>query len=266
MAVNNEIGTIQDIPRISSILSDHGIPLHCDAAQAPAALDVGDLATHAEMISLSAHKMYGRPGIAALSFRRDLQSRIEPTIHGRGQHNGLRSGTLPLALCVGMGAAAETLFGSPGGHKPVQIADYRDRFILLLRQGGAHVTVNGPGIWNRHPANANLHFDCFDAHAVLGALQPLLAASTGSACASGHPQPSHVLRALGLSAEDSDASIRFSFGRSPQLKTSKQPYNFRFDPTPIKKYAVDRGSGQWIDMAYAPLSENYSLRYWEMPL
>ena len=106
MAVNNEVGTIQDIPRIAALLSPYGIVLHCDAAQAPCAMDVSDLAVHADMISLSGHKMYGPQGIGALYIRRDLQDRIEPLIYGGGQQAGLRSGTVPMPLCVGMGATA----------------------------------------------------------------------------------------------------------------------------------------------------------------
>ena len=107
MAVNNEIGTIQDIPRIARLLARHGIPFHCDAAQAPCAIDVSGLALHAGLISLSGHKMYGPQGIGALYVRRDLQPRIEPIIYGGGQQAGLRSGTVPVPLCVGMAAAAD---------------------------------------------------------------------------------------------------------------------------------------------------------------
>ena len=106
MAVNNEVGTIQNIPAISGILGSRGILFHCDAAQAPCAMDVGNLAAHADLISLSGHKMYGPQGIGTLYIRRDLQPDIEPIIYGGGQQNGLRSGTLPLPLCVGMAAAA----------------------------------------------------------------------------------------------------------------------------------------------------------------
>ena len=213
MAVNNEVGTIQNVPRISAILSSYNIPLHCDAAQAPCAMNVGRLAEHAEVISLSAHKMYGPQGIGALCIRRELQDRVEPIIHGGGQQNGLRSGTLPLPLCVGMGAAADIVAGDDAVKERVRIARQRDRFIRLLENGGARVIVNGPVPANRHPGNANLRFDGYDAHDVLGALQPQLAASTGAACASGIPEPSHVLHAIGLATEESDASIRFSFGR-----------------------------------------------------
>ena len=213
MAVNNEVGSVQNVSRISKMLSAHDIPLHCDAAQAPCAMDVANLASQADLVSLSAHKMYGPQGIGALFIRRGLQHRIEPLIHGGGQQNGLRSGTLPLPLCVGMGAAAEIVARSDAVSERRRIARQRDRFVRLLNEGGAPIVLNSPASGRRHPGNANLRFDGYDAQSVLGALQPKLAASSGAACASGVPEPSHVLRAMGLTAEQSDASIRFSFGR-----------------------------------------------------
>ncbi len=213
MAVNNEVGTIQDIPKIARLLAERDIPFHCDAAQAPCAMDMRDLALHADTISLSAHKMHGPQGIGALAVRRDLQDRIEPLVHGGGQQNGLRSGTVPVPLCVGFGAAARIAVEPGAADERARVARQRGDFVNRLRAGGAPVAINGPIGERRHPGNANLRFAGFDAKAVLGALQPRLAASTGAACASGIPEPSHVLRALGLSAEESDASIRFGFGR-----------------------------------------------------
>ena len=213
MAVNNEVGTIQDIPRISALLAARGIPLHCDAAQAPCAMEMGGLAAHADLISLSGHKMYGPQGIGALHIRRDLQVRIEPLIHGGGQQNGLRSGTLPLPLCVGIGAAARLFGGAEAVGEMERVARQRDRFVELVQPSGWPVSVNGPRATRRHPGNANVRFEGVDAHEVLGVLQPRLAASTGAACTSGVPEPSHVLAALGLSAAACDASVRFSFGR-----------------------------------------------------
>ena len=213
MAVNNEVGTIQDLPAISELLSSRNIPFHCDAAQAPSAMDMKYLAHHADMISLSAHKMYGPQGIGALYIRRKLQNRIEPLIYGGGQQNGLRSGTLPLPLCVGMGAAAELVANSDAAVERARVALQRDQFVCLLRDGGADIVLNGSQSDRRHPGNANLQFTGYEAEWILTSLQPALAASSGAACTSGTPEPSHVLRAMSLSAEESDASIRFSFGR-----------------------------------------------------
>ena len=213
MAVNNEVGTIQDIPRIAGLLAPHGILLHCDAAQAPCTLDVVDLARYADLVSLSGHKIYGPQGIGAMCVRRDLQGRLEPLIHGGGQQEGLRSGTVPVPLCVGMAAAAEILGMPEAAKERERLARQRDAFIDLLRNGPFPVILNGPTGTQRHSGNINVQFIGFDAHAILGALQPRLAASTGSACTSGTPEPSHVLRALGLSNVESESSIRFSFGR-----------------------------------------------------
>ena len=218
MAVNNEVGTIQDIPRIAELLAPHGIVFHCDAAQAPCAMDVSKLATHAELISFSAHKFYGPQGIGALYIRRDLKESIEPMIYGGGQQEGLRSGTVPMPLCVGMGAAAEIVASGEAKEELKRVAGLRDTFIRLLERGEFPITVNGPiGQW-RHPGNANIRFVGFDAQDILGVLQPRLAASTGAACTTGIPEPSHVLRALGLSDAQSEASIRFSFGRFTSVK------------------------------------------------
>ena len=213
MAVNNEIGTIQEIPRIAEMAASYGILFHCDAAQAPCSMDVGDLAVHADLVSLSGHKMYGPQGIGALYIRRDLHERIEPLIYGGGQQEGLRSGTVPMPLCVGMGAAAELLKGPEALEEHDRITRQRDTFVALLQSGASPMAVNGGVGIRRHPGNANIRFDGYDAQDILGSLQPSLAVSTGAACASGMTEPSHVLRALGLTAMQSDASIRFSFGR-----------------------------------------------------
>ena len=213
MAVNNEVGTIQDLPAIAALLAGHGIIFHCDAAQAPCAMNVSQLAEYADLISLSGHKMYGPQGIGALYIRRDLQPDIEPIIYGGGQQNGLRSGTLPLPLCVGMAAAAGILRTTEGPKERSRISEQRDLFVRLLQNGGIPAPLNGPAAQWRHPGNANLRFSGLAAEDILGSVQPQLAASTGAACASGIPEPSHVLRAMGLSHAEANSSIRFSFGR-----------------------------------------------------
>ncbi|MCY3767596.1 MAG: cysteine desulfurase family protein [Gemmatimonadetes bacterium] len=213
MAVNNEVGTIQDIPRIAELLASHGVLFHCDAAQAPCAMEVSELTAHADLISLSAHKFYGPQGIGALYIRRDLKDSIEPMIYGGGQQEGLRSGTLPMPLCVGMGVAAEIVASDGSEEERTRVADLRDSFIRLLENGEFPITINGPFGQSRHPGNANICFEGCDAQDILGVLQPRLAASSGAACTTGTPEPSHVLRAIGLSDAQSEASIRFSFGR-----------------------------------------------------
>ena len=197
----------------SGIYSCRGVLLHCNAAQGACAIDMSDLADQADPISLPGHKIYGPQGIGALYNWRDVQVRDEPIIYGGGQQSDLRSGTVPVPLCVGMAAAAEILQTDEGSTERKRVAGQRDTFVDLLQASTYPISINGPTGDRRHPGNANLRFDGFVAQEILGALQPHLAASTGSACTSGIPEPSHVLRALGLTPAQSDASIRFSFGR-----------------------------------------------------
>ena len=213
MAVNNEIGTIQDIGTISKMLLPFGVLLHCDAAQAPCAMDMGHMASQVDLISLSGHKVYGPKGIGALFIRRDVQHLVEPLIYGGGQQNGLRSGTVPTPLCVGMATAVDILRSPEGPTERKRVARQRDSFVSLLKEEIPSVVLNGPTDGLRHAGNANLRFNGLVAQDILGSLQPHLAASTGAACTSGIPEPSHVLRALGLSEMEAESSIRFSFGR-----------------------------------------------------
>ena len=212
MAVNNEIGAIQDIQNISELVRNAGAIFHCDAAQAPVSMDLRGIAEHVDLLSLSAHKKYGPKGIGALYIRRELQHRLEPLIYGGGQQNGLRSGTVPTVLCVGMGAAAEFLNGDETLQKRALLRQKRDRFLEKLMDLPWPIRLNGPTGESRHPGNANICFEGFFAQDILQVLQPHLAASTGSACTSGITEPSHVLRAIGLPPEDAEASIRFSLG------------------------------------------------------
>lgn len=213
MAVNNEVGTIQDVPHISGLLRERGVLFHCDAAQAPCAMDMAGFAAHADMISLSGHKAYGPQGIGALYIRREVQRWLEPIIHGGGQQDGLRSGTVPVPLCVGM-AAGMDLLRTEGAEERKRVARQRDAFVSLVSSRSGSVVLNGPAGSARHPGNANFRFEGVPAQDILGTLQPRLAASTGAACTSNIPEPSHVLREMGLSSEQAESSIRFSFGRN----------------------------------------------------
>ena len=129
MAVNNEVGTIQDIVTISGHVRRHGAVFHCDAAQAPTGLPIGALATHADLLSLSGHKMYGPKGVGIVFIARSLQNRIEPLIYGGGQQGGLRSGTVPVPLCVGMGAASQLLNCEAAQERCEELRRRRDSFV-----------------------------------------------------------------------------------------------------------------------------------------
>ena len=155
MAVNNEVGTIQHLPAIAELLTRYEILFHCDAAQAPAAMNVNGLVEYADLISLSGHKMYGPQGIGALYIRRDAQTSVEPIIHGGGQQNGLRSGTLPVPLCVGMAAAAE-IIRAEGADERLRLGRQRDLFVSLLLDSGFPIAINGPRSERRHPRQRQL--------------------------------------------------------------------------------------------------------------
>ena len=212
MAVNNEIGTIQDIKQISEVVRSAGAIFHCDAAQAPVSMDLREIAQDVDLLSLSAHKMYGPKGIGALYIHRDLQDHIEPLIYGGGQQKALRSGTVPTPLCVGMGAAAELLNSDETELKRALLRKHRDYFLEKLTGLPWLTLLNGPTGEYRHPGNVSICFSGFSAEDILQVLQPHLAASTGSACTSGISEPSHVLKAIGLTHEEAEASIRFSLG------------------------------------------------------
>ena len=211
--VNNEIGTIQDLSAISSLVHKYGALLHSDAAQAPSAMCISDAIKHLDLLSLSGHKMYGPQGIGALYIRRDVQSVIEPILYGGEQQSNLRSGTLPLPLCVGLGAAATRLLKA-GLTERNLVQNRTAMFIEELSKISYPTKLNGPSSFtSRHPGNANFQFIGFDANEILSALQPQVAASTGSACTTGIPEESHVLEAIGLSSDQSKSSIRFSLGK-----------------------------------------------------
>jgi cysteine desulfurase len=212
MAVNNEVGTLQPIAAIGALCEKWGIIFHSDAAQAPLATQLDVDAHKIGTLSLSAHKVYGPKGIGAAFLRRDLQERIEPLIYGGGQQRNLRSGTLATPLCVGFGKAVELLSNFYWTEGFTQLAQLRDQLERGLSASGLSITVNGQRA-QRHPGCTNICFIGSQAEDILAAVQPSLAASTGSACTSGTIEPSHVLRAMGLPDEDAAASVRFSIGR-----------------------------------------------------
>ncbi len=219
MIANNEIGTLQDIDVISQLVHRYGALLHCDAAQAPCAVDLSGIAQIVDMLSISGHKMYGPMGIGALYVRRAIQARIEPIIHGGGQQNGLRSGTLPTALIVGIGAAAELVNSDAANMGRGTLRDLGIKFSDFLKDMPCPVWFNGPkNPTLRHPGNISAGFVGIAAADLLGRVQPKLAASTGSACTSGIMEPSHVLRSIGLSEQEASSCIRFSLGRETTEK------------------------------------------------
>jgi len=211
MAVNNEIGTIQDIKSLAEQARRVGALFHCDAAQAPEAIDLDVMELGVDLLSLSAHKIYGPKGVGALFIDSSLQQGLPPFIHGGGQQNGLRSGTLPTPLCVGFGLAA-SIIRKEGAQNRNRLKELSSRLLENLRKANVEFSINGD-INQRHPGNLNLEFPNVDAESLINALQPSICASTGSACNSGIIQSSYVLGSIGLSPERAASSLRISVGR-----------------------------------------------------
>ncbi len=202
MHVNNEIGTLTDIAAI-------GIVFHVDAAQSAGKVEIDMEKQKVDLMSFSAHKIYGPKGIGALFVRRKPRIRLEAQTHGGGHERGMRSGTLPTHQIVGMGEAfrlAKLEMTADNAH----MLALRNRLWAGL-QDMEEVHING-SFEQRVPANLNISFAFVEGESLLMSLKDL-AVSSGSACTSASLEPSYVLRALGLSDELAHSSIRFSFGR-----------------------------------------------------
>lgn len=213
VSANNEIGTIQDINGVSLLCKKYGVILHSDSVHLPLASNIDVDGLGVDAISISGHKLYGPKGIGVLYLNKRIQNRISPLFSGGGQQNGLRPGTLPVGLCVGIGEAISLLVGEAAIQERQRVRCLRDKLITGFRSFYPELRVNGTGGDLGHPGNANVCFVGLDAHALLGSLQPHLAASTGSACTSGEIGASHVLTAIGLSEFEAQSCIRFSIGR-----------------------------------------------------
>ena len=211
MAVNNEIGVTQDLAAIGAMIKAAGAAFHTDAAQALGriALDVNDI--QADLVSITAHKMYGPKGVGALYVRRRPRMRLAPLFSGGGQERGLRSGTLPAPLLVGFGEAAR-IAASEGPLDSGRIASQRERFFDALAAGIPGLIRHGHAT-ARVAGNLNLSFPGgVDAQALMEAA-PGLCVSTGSACSSAEVEPSYVLAALGIPEAQARATLRLGFGR-----------------------------------------------------
>jgi cysteine desulfurase len=210
MMANNETGVIQPVEEIGRICRERKIVFHCDAVQAAGKIPVDVEAIKADLLTVTAHKIYGPKGIGALYVRRKPRIRIEAQIHGGGHERGMRSGTLPTHQIVGMGEA----FRLAKLEMPVEskrIGALRDRLAAGLTQI-EEVYVKG-SISSRVPNILNLSFNYVEGESLIMAVRDL-AVSSGSACTSASLEPSYVLRALGRSDELAHSSIRFSLGRN----------------------------------------------------
>ncbi len=210
MAVNNEIGVIQPLADIGAICREKDVFFHTDAAQAAGRIALDVEAMSIDLMSLTGHKFYGPMGIGALYVRRRPRVRLEPLFSGGGQEQGLRSGTLPAPLLVGLGMAAE-IAAEEWEEEGTRIMALRGRFLDRLLTQISDVRING-SMDHRIPGNLNLSFPGIQSEDLMAALKDL-AISSGSACTSESVEPSHVLKALGLSDDLAAASVRIGFGR-----------------------------------------------------
>jgi cysteine desulfurase len=209
MAVNNEIGVIQDFAAMGAICRERGIVFHVDAAQATGKIPLDLASLKVDLMSFSGHKTYGPKGVGALFVRRKPRVRIEAQMHGGGHERGMRSGTLPTHQLVGMGEAFRLA--------RLEMATENERIRMLrdrLWQGLSRIEevyLNGD-LERRVPHNLNVSFNFVEGESLIMAVKDI-AVSSGSACTSASLEPSYVLRALGRSDELAHSSIRFTVGR-----------------------------------------------------
>ncbi|KQO70627.1 cysteine desulfurase family protein [Methylobacterium sp. Leaf88] len=214
MAVNNEVGTVQPISEIAAMCAEVGVAFHSDAAQALGRVPVC-LTSGLSALTISGHKVYGPQGIGAIAVAPDALPKLKPMLTGGGQQGGIRPGTLPVALCVGLGEACRlAVLELEADRRHVQ--DLRDRMLGILGQELGTVVVNG-SLADRVPHNLNLAIPGVDAQELL-ARAPRLALSTGSACSSGAIELSRVLAAMGVDPVTAAASIRIGFGRGTSIQ------------------------------------------------
>ena len=206
MAANNEIGVLQPMSAIAQLCRERGIRFHCDGAQAVGHIPLQPAELGIDLLSISGHKLYGPKGIGALVIGPGVQ--LAPQLHGGSQEQGLRAGSLPVPLIVGLAKALEIALADQA-ERAERLAALRDQLWQRLQAlGGIH--RNGAAA-PRLAHNLNIWIESVDGAALQRALRPSLALSSGSACSSG--EPSHVLQALGLSRQQAAAALRFGLGR-----------------------------------------------------
>lgn len=215
MAVNNEIGTMQDITSLSKISYEAGAIFHSDCSQLLKTKFSFDISNSIDLATFSGHKLGGPPGIGVSYVGAHLQSSITPLILGGGQQSGLRAGTVSAPLAVGLGAAFELIsLKSENDSVFESVSKMRTKFYDDVTRVLPDVVLNGPAFDDRHCGNLNIQIPRIQSAEILSRLMGRIAASSGSACSSGTIEASHVLRAIGLSEDESNRSIRFGFSES----------------------------------------------------
>ncbi len=215
MAANNEVGTINDVAEIGRLCRSRGIVFHSDATQAVGKIPFDVRETQVDLLSLSAHKFHGPKGIGALYISRKCGARVVPLFEGGGQEWGVRSGTLAVPLIVGLGVAAE-IARNERDVEAVRVQSLRDRLHQAMLAKLDAVNLNGHPV-QRLPGNLNVSFAGVDGEALMMGLRDI-AVSSGSACTSANPEPSHVLRSMGVDEALARASLRFGLGRFTTLE------------------------------------------------
>ena len=210
MAVNNEIGVVQPMKEIGKICREKGVFFHSDIAQGYGKIPIDVEEWNLDLASISGHKIYGPKGVGALYVRRKPRVRLLPMMNGGGQERGMRSGTVPTPLVVGLGKAAE-IAKAEMHSELARITDLATLFIDSVQGALSEVYLNGDKDL-RYPGNINLSFSYVEGESMILAIKEL-AVSSGSACTSASLEPSYVLKALGLDDELAHTSIRFGIGR-----------------------------------------------------
>jgi cysteine desulfurase len=214
MAANNEIGTLQPVAAVGALCRERGVVFHCDAVQALGRIPVDVDAWNVDLMSLSAHKMYGPKGVGALYVRRRRtpRLRLQPQAEGGGQEKGLRSGTLNVPGIVGFGEASRLAVAALSSGEPARLRELRDRLLAGLRARLDGVELNGAAE-PRLPGNLHVSIARAEAETLILSLGGRIALSSGAACAEGDGKGSHVLRAIGLADERVYTALRFGLGR-----------------------------------------------------
>lgn len=210
MAINNELGVIQPLAEIGAICRERGVFFHTDAAQAFGKIPLDVEAMNIDLMSISGHKIYGPKGIGALFVRRRPRVRLEPLITGGGQERGMRSGTLPTPLVVGLGEAA-VIAKAEMAKDAEHVKRLADKFLKAVMDDVPDVYLNGDRV-QRLAGCINLSFAYIEGESMIMAIKDL-AVSSGSACTSASLEPSYVLRAIGVGEDLAHTSIRFGIGR-----------------------------------------------------
>lgn len=243
MAVNNEIGVIQPLAEIGAICRERGVFFHTDAAQAAGKIPIDVNEMNIDLLSISGHKVYAPMGVGALFVRRKPRVRLVPIIHGGGQERGMRSGTLPTPLVVGLGVAAE-LAKKEMAAEAERLHSLRQRMLEGLEARLPEIFVNGD-LESRIPGNLNISFAYVEGEGLMMGIKEL-AVSSGSACTSASLEPSYVLRALGVDEELAHTSLRLGLGRF----STEEEVDFAVDRIATEVTRLRAMSPLW-DMAQA---------------